>query len=236
MPDLTSVTKEDLTVRMNIPIADPVQNLSTDNPQTGQVQNDPLSPEMANENINDTNIESINDNSLTKSDNLTSPPQIIRDKLGRIVRPIPQDTNKNGTAGRPCGFCKNKDEVMRIAKEYFDTCRNGKTVKIPFLEELALDLDITEETLTLWAKKKSRIDPNGDSLEHPEFYEIWSKINLLQKLMLSKRILGRFNPQGAISLLKWHHDMIETEKRMLVGDKNSEPLEVRIIEEKQHGE
>jgi len=45
-----------------------------------------------------------------------------------------------------------------------------------------------------------------------------------------KRILGRYNPTGAISLLRWHHGMIETQKQILAGEK-AEPLEIRIVED-----
>jgi len=142
------------------------------------------------------------------------------------------DTQKRA-GGRPCEYCKDKDVKQKIAEEYLRQCYHGKPQQIPFIEELAILLDCDDETITLWAKKKIKDTENKDiedSLEHPEFSAIVTKLKMIQKLLLMKRILGRYNPTGAISLLRWHHGMIETQKQILAGEK-AEPLEIRIVED-----
>lgn len=161
-----------------------------------------------------------------------SVPEIVRDDKGKIVSGIAQDTNKNGTAGRPCKLCTNKEEYQKIIDDFYGKCRKageGKLV-MPWFEELALDLDCDDETVKIWATKE-----NDGSLEHPEFSATYSKINTLQKLRLSQRLLGRYNPTGAIKLLEWNHNKISSEKKILAGDKN-EPLQIEIIEEVKHVE
>lgn len=185
---------------------------------------------MPDEVINQVATEKINAN-----DSMTLQEQQIEcDESGRIIKGIAQDTNKNGTAGRPCEYCKDKEEIQKITEAYFKRCYESKPQQIPFIEELALLLDHDDETITLWAKKKRKDienDNEENSLEHPEFSALYRKLKTLQKLFLSKRILGRYNPSGAISLLKWHHGLIETEKQILAGEKN-EPLEIVIVEDK----
>lgn len=148
-------------------------------------------------------------------------PTIERDEKGRIITPLPQDTNKNGTTGRPCKYCSNKDEYQKITNEYVrvSTRSEGK-VTIPFIEELSLKLGVHRETVLEWAKHP----------DHPEFSDSISTLQTIQSLRLQQRILGRYNPTGAIALLKWHHGMIETSKQILAGDKD-EPIEVKIVEE-----
>lgn len=151
-------------------------------------------------------------------------PELKQDNLGRFNGGIAQDTDKNGTAGRPCKLCANYEELYNIAKKYIDSCMNvveGKT-KMPFKEELALLLKVRAETLSEWVKNKT---------EHPEFSDLLSTLQTLQSLRLQQRVLGRYNPTGPLALLKWHHGMIETSKQILAGDK-SEPLTIEIIEEK----
>jgi hypothetical protein len=53
------------------------------------------------------------------------PKEIIRNEKGQIVKGIAQDTDKNGTAGRPCLFCQNKEELMGKAEAYLERCRKG---------------------------------------------------------------------------------------------------------------
>lgn len=154
-------------------------------------------------------------------------PTIIRDKKGRIVKPIPQDTNKNGTAGRPCEFCERAEELMKTTEQYLKDCREAKPAKTPFMEELADILDCDADRVSLWARKEK----TEGVLEHPEFYGLWLKVKNLKKLRLLQRILGRYNPTGGIFQLKTEFGMVETEKHILGGDM-TDPLKIIITEER----
>ena len=139
-------------------------------------------------------------------------------------------------AGRPCTYCLGKSIIQTAADNYLKKCYESKPQQIPFIEELALILNVDEDTILLWAKRKLKNAETGEEtneLEHPDFFGVYNKLKTLQKLFLSKRILGRYNPTGAISLLKWHHGLIETTKQIQAGDKDN-PLEykIKIVEEK----
>lgn len=156
-------------------------------------------------------------------------PQIIRDEKGRIVKPIPQQTNKNGKAGRPCEYCKNKEVLQKKADAFVEKAIRGVNGKIiiPWIEDLALELNTIDENIVNWANKKNE----DGSYEHPELFTAYKKVNMIQKLRLKQRTTGRYNATGSIFLLKANHGLIETEKQIHAGDSN-EPLEIRIVKEK----
>ena len=149
--------------------------------------------------------------------------KIIRDEKGRIIRPIPQKTNKNGIVGRPCKCCESKDEVLRITNEYIKECADDKS-KVPFMEELALKLGTNRESVWEWVKKEE---------DHPEFADAYKVLQTLQSLKLQIRVLGRYNPNGAIYLLKVIHKMIEVSKHIQSGEDDG-PIkyEIEIVEDK----
>lgn len=152
-----------------------------------------------------------------------------RMKIFNTVEEFDQHVKDRHIGGRPCGFCENKESVLKKAYEYIDKCYNSKPQQMPFIEELALILDVDEDTIGNWAKKKIG---ETEELEHPQFFGIYKKLNVMQKLFLQKRTLGRFNPTGAIALLKWHHGMIETSKQILAGSKEQgEELTIKVVEE-----
>ncbi len=157
-----------------------------------------------------------------------SPQGILRDEKGQITQGVAQDTNKNGTAGRPCLLCQRQKEIISKTQKYFEDCFTK--MRMPFFEELALMLDFDDETLSIWAKKKT-LETN--ELEHPEFSAYISKLKTLQKLRLQQRVLGKFNPTGALSLLRWHHGMIEAQKNIIAGEKD-DILKIEIVEEKKY--
>lgn len=162
-------------------------------------------------------------------------PQIVRDEKGRIVKPIPQDTNKNGTAGRPCECCKNMEVVLQVTQDYLSEARNARKSNKPFIpyqQDLADRLDIDADTVWAWATKKT----NTGDLEHPEFAGLVKSLNNIKELLLLQRTTGRYNPTGAIFQLKTKHGYIETEKRILNGGEDNEPLEIRIVEAKKDAE
>ena len=151
-------------------------------------------------------------------------PQILRDKKGRIVKPIPQDTNKNGTAGAPCKYCEKKEYYQKIADDYLLSIKSSVKKEVPWIEELALFMDIDDETLMIWAKKK-----DDEVLEHPELSATISRLKTIQKLRLKQRVMGRFNPHGALYLLNADHKVIQTTKEVVTGDVN-EPMHIIITE------
>jgi hypothetical protein len=147
--------------------------------------------------------------------------------------PLPVPPPKH-PGGRPCIYCQRKEEIQKTAEEYIEKARSTQKPYIPYKEELAMIVGVDDETLGLWAVKKKEETVDGvttTTLEHPEFSVTIKRLMTLQKLLLLKRTIGRFNPTGAIFQLKVNHGAIETEKKVLAGDKD-EPLEVRIVEDK----
>lgn len=145
----------------------------------------------------------------------------------------PQKTDKP-KVGRPCKYCSNKEHYQKIADEYLKKHRESEKPTIPWIEELALKMEIDDGTLVLWAKKLKNTDETEDDesrLEHPELSASYTILKSLQKLRLKQRALGRFNPHGALYLLNADHKVIQTTKDILVGDKN-EPLKIEFVAEK----
>ena len=110
------------------------------------------------------------------------------------------------------------EEKLKIAQDYFNYCNTNK--KIPYLERLAINLDITRETLYQWSKDKEN---------KPEFSYTIKRLEDLQRLALLEMSIKKdsFTP-GQIFQLKANHGMIETEKRILAGDKDA-PLGVVVL-------
>lgn len=134
--------------------------------------------------------------------------------------------------GRPT---KYSDAMLKAAQEYLHDFMenqeyevesvnpaNGKkyshyTWRVPYVEELALKLDIDDETIAEWAKI------------HADFSATIKRIRSLQRLLLMKMSSDKEHvPAGAIFQLKANHGMIETEKRILAGEQN-EPLRVQFV-------
>lgn len=137
-----------------------------------------------------------------------------------------QEEKPKHPGGRPCEFCKRKDEILAKTRAYLDSAV-GEKPKMIFLGEICLLLSCHKETLMDWAHKKNE---QGE-LEHPEFSDLIKRAELIQETRLQQRILGRYNPTGAIFLLKTKHGYVETEKQIHAGDSN-EPLEIVITEAK----
>lgn len=125
--------------------------------------------------------------------------------------------------GRPT---KYSEEMLIKANTYLSDCRAGKVI-FPFIEELALILDVDEDTVANWCKAKNEY---GEP-RFPEFFGAIKKLKTLQKLRLMQRILGRYNPSGGIFLLKALHGMVEEERR-IIANKVNEPLVIEIVGEK----
>lgn len=112
----------------------------------------------------------------------------------------------------------SKKSAAEIALTYLESCKVN--YQIPYKEELAGLLDITDETLALWCKDDDELSATIKRIEDLQSYN-------LQKGGLE----GKINTTMAIFLLKANHGKIETEKKLLGGvDGNN--LEIKFVEEK----
>lgn len=108
--------------------------------------------------------------------------------------------------GRPT---KYDEGVLNKARAYVQRCQNDK--EIPFIEELALTLDVNDDSIVEWAKL------------HDEFSATVKKLKLLQKLRLKRGALEKWlHPSISIFLLKANHGMSEDEKVTV------EPMTVKV--------
>lgn len=206
--DTQNNTEQNLTVELNIPV-------------------DPEKPELG---------------TMAKIEPIQTPPEIVSqapevstsNPQEAVTPPIEVQKEEISTekhpGGRPCAFCTNRERILTISKEYILSGR-GEKPRMLYLNELSLNLDIHRDTLWEWANKKKE----DGSLAHPEFSDIVKTVEEIQELRLQQRLLGRYNPTGAIFLLKTKHKYIETEKQILAGDK-SEPLQIEFIPEKPSSE
>lgn len=227
MTDQSQVPSQPAEVNIDIPVDQPVSS-----PQQPTQPEQPQNQEVSTTSPQETQpIETTPPvvQSESSSDAVTQQeekPQ--RDEKGQFIQGNQESVGVD--SGRPCKFCENKEKYMQLTKDYFDKCfkasESGKAI-VPYEEELALILKVNPDTLVEWSKKKN----DKGELEHPEFSATRLEIKTLQKLLLLKRTLGRFNPTGAIFQLKVNHGAIETEKKIVAGDSN-EPLSITIIEEK----
>lgn len=204
MPDLTP---DDNVVTMEIPNPTPIGTAQAEGEAT------PVIP-----------IDTIQSQSIPPDTIPVEAPQKTADILGGnpSVEASPVGPTKN-LGGRPCTICQNMDEYLRITQQYLDRTlgRNGAKPGIPYIEELAIELSAHRETVMEWAKNEA---------DHPLFSDTIKRLQDVQRLRLQQRVMGRYNPTGAIFLLKANHGLMESEKKILAGDKN-EPIQVEIIEE-----
>jgi hypothetical protein len=136
---------------------------------------------------------------------------------------LPKPTKHSG--GRPT---KYSEEMLSKAQGYFLKCY-GKidgNIRMPFIEELALELGVNDDTVVEWANKKN----DDGSLIYPEFSATYSRILLLQKFRLKQTGLKGKNQSFVQFLLNVNHGMVSAEKQILTGDKDNK-LEIVITEE-----
>jgi len=93
--------------------------------------------------------------------------------------------------GRPTKY--NRD-VARQAKKYVEDCYKGN--RTPYIEELALELDLNDDTINEWTKK------------HSDFSATIDRLKILQRLHLKRGALEKkFQSNIATFLLKANHDL-----------------------------
>ncbi len=111
------------------------------------------------------------------------------------------------TLGRPT---KYDQTMLRKAQGYVQHCQKMK--EMPFIEELALELDLCDDTIVEWSKK------------HSEFSATVKRLKMLQKLYLKRGALEkRLHPSLAIFLLKANHGLTESPP-----DTQPEPMTVVV--------
>lgn len=136
------------------------------------------------------------------------------------------------SVGRPCEFCINKESILDATRKYILSGIQSEKQRPLFLNELAIVvLKKHRETIMNWADKKNA---EGE-LEHKEFFDMIKEVQEIQELQLQKRILGRYNPTGAIFLLKTKHGYIETEKKV-VEETKTVNLNINTLLEKVYGQ
>ena len=147
-----------------------------------------------------------------------------------VVETKPEEVKPKHAGGRPCQLCQHLEEYQIKLKQYIDECRgkDSKKPRVPYLMEFADIVDVDKETIIDWSDK---INAESKELEHPEFHRLIKVCENLQELRCNQRLMGRYNPTGAIFLLKTKHKYIETEKKLL-GNDNNTPLQIEIIEER----
>jgi len=116
--------------------------------------------------------------------------------------------------GRPT---KYDPSMIQKIEEYVRSCGREQT-KLPKRVDVALLLDVDDDTLVEWEKK------------YPDFSATIKKVDQLQKgELIDDGLFGgkEINAAMAIFLLKANHNMMETEKRILAGDEDS-PVKIDV--------
>ena len=111
--------------------------------------------------------------------------------------------------GRPT---KYRPRFIKTARNYLEECKNQK--KIPFLEELASKIKVTERTLSNWG------EANEGFLQAVE--------EIMDHQRMAIKVMGLKSPSMLIFLLKANHGMMRTEKRQHEGP-NGGPVESIIF-------
>lgn len=155
--------------------------------------------------------------------------EVIRDKLGHF---LPGNKEGVGVAnGVPCTFCKNEKAIMKQVNAYLAkfTSTAGGRADTPFIEELALLLNIDEDTVNNWATKRKK---GTEQLEHSAFFGAYKRIWILQKVQLKRIGLKGRAQHFAQFLLSANHGLISSEKKVIAGAGSQEPIFFRAVDDK----
>lgn len=135
---------------------------------------------------------------------------IVRDAKGRFIQQPPRHVRGNN-AHRPSEYT---EELQAHADKWLDQRIANR--KITWLEELAIELGVSDTTLTNWANET---DDKGVSSK-PKFLATYSRLMTYQKLVLKNNgISGVFNPRMSMFLLSANHETVE--KREVKSDVTS---------------
>ena len=120
--------------------------------------------------------------------------------------------------GRPT---KLNERMIEKAEAYIEA------EDVPFIEGLALELDVDVETMRDWTVRSDDLNKR--------FLRTWNKLRAKQKKFLQKGGLTDKDVKSnmAIFLLKANHGMIETERRELeVSGADGRPMVVQVMNPK----
>jgi len=152
---------------------------------------------------------------------------IQRNEKGQFAEGNKESVGNDG--GRPCEFCKRKEEILKATKEYLDpflkTIESEKP-REPLKEILALKIGVSDRTIERWIEK----DTTDSDEDHSEFCHLISLLMTCAKAYNLRKLNGRYNARGAEFKLARMHGLIETSKTVHAGDIN-EPLQIIITEE-----
>lgn len=126
-------------------------------------------------------------------------------------------------AGRPTLY---QDTFPQIVLDYLETCGREQT-KLPKRGDVAMILGVDQHAIQDW---EEAVFPDG-SLKYPEFSTAIKRVDEAQQnqLMDDGMYGGKeVNSSMAIFLLKANHNMIETERKMLVG-KEGNDLKINLV-------
>lgn len=121
------------------------------------------------------------------------------------------------TMGRPTDYLESFCDEVAI---YLESTGREQTT-LPSLEGFAKHIDVSVDTITDWQVK------------YPDFLRAIKQIKERQKQQLMDDGLyggKEVNSSMAIFLLKANHDMIETERKQIVGADNK-TLQIEFIED-----
>lgn len=136
--------------------------------------------------------------------------QFERNDKGQFQGGVAQDTNKNGTAGRPTDYKPeyaqqlleffSKDQfTKRVVKSESTFGKNGQKTEymilaedLPTFQGFAKKIGVAYFTLRTWAEDKLE---DGETPRHPEFSEAYARAQDMQHEMLVVLGLnGLYNP------------------------------------------
>jgi len=118
---------------------------------------------------------------------------------------------------------KYEPKMIGQVKEYIQSCGRLQT-ELPTVDGVALLLGVDDDQINEWSKK------------YPEFHATIKELKATQKdQLINDGMYGgkEVNSTMAIFLLKANHNMIETERKMLVGEGGGD-INVKIIEDKKN--
>lgn len=112
----------------------------------------------------------------------------------------------------------NKNYLKR-AEKYLQDKINSTKDPIPWIEELAEELGVSDTTIDNWRKA------------HEDFNDVYLRLHRRQKFMLQKMGMSRkVATPMTIFLLKANHGMIETEKRISeVSGRDGGPITISDV-------
>ncbi len=164
----------------------------------------------------------------------TGKKQLERDpKTGRITKGVAQETNKNGTAGRPTKYDPSLCEKMikffsvekkkrELIKESIVKGKYGENISrewkyfandTPFFQKFAREVKIDYSTLFDWAhaKVKDRVGKRTDELLHPDFADAYNICKQLQyEFLVDNGLQGLYPPASFIFVAKNITDLKDT--------------------------